>query len=806
MTQSKTVLVVDDNDENLYMIEVLLKSQNYDVATAKDGREALALAKKETPFLIISDILMPVMDGFVLCQQWKQDDILKKIPFVFYTATYTDIKDEEYALSLGADKFIRKPMEPDLFLHEIGKVIAEHKEMNLDVSEPLIKDEEETYRLYSSRLVNKLEKKMFELEEEIEKRKNTEIELLKAKKEWQDIFHAIGNPAFIIDSEYNIIHKNRTGEKLLQESASVSSEGKCYNLIHNSPNPPEHCPIFDIHSGKITETGEIEIESAGCSYLITCTPVYDENDNLEKIIHISTDITNRKIAEKSLVESEEKFKGVFHNAHIGIAITDKNGALQDFNEEFREILEYERSELQQMDITSFTYPEDLEKELVFSQQLHDGSLNSYRMQKRYNTKNNSIKWVELTVSAVRNSDGEIDQFISTVLDIDEQVKALEVQRQLEVELRQTQKIESIGKLAGGIAHDFNNILSAIIGYVELSLHRAETNSPITDYLNEIYSAGLRAKDLVQQILTFARKTDGKMLLIKPDLVADEVLKLLKATTQASINIESHFNVTARILGDPTLLHQLFMNICTNSIQAMETAGGTLRVSLQDGSCTFSDERGDIPSWRECVLIKISDTGMGIPAKYMESIFDPYFTTKEQGKGTGLGLSTVHGIVKKFGGNMFVESEEKVGTTFTINIPSVKHDGTEELVESQTILRGEERILFIDDEPSLAKLGQTLLSNLGYKVTTLTSSVEALERFRAAPDSFDLVITDMAMPHLSGDVLSSEMLKIRSDIPIIMLTGFSDKIDKDEALKIGIKKFALKPLDSYSISRIIRELL
>lgn len=806
MSQSKTVLVVDDNDQNLYMIEVLLKSQNYDIVTAKDGQEALALAKKEPPFLVISDILMPIMDGFVLCQQWKQDDILKKIPFVFYTATYTDLKDEEYALSLGADKFIRKPMEPDLFLNEIGKVIEEQKEKNIGVSEPLIKDEEETYRLYSSRLVNKLEKKMFELEEEIEKRKNTEIELLKAKKEWQDIFQAISNPAFIIDSEYNILHTNRTGEELLKESASIIGGGKCYNLIHNSATPPENCPIFNIHSGKITETGEFEFESGECSYLMTCTPVYDENRKLEKIIHISTDITNRKIAEKSLVESEEKFKGVFHNAHIGIAITDENGALQDFNEEFREIMEYERSELKQMNITAFTYDEDLEKELAFFKKMQDGSLNTYRMQKRYITKNRSIKWVELTVSAVRNSDGQIDQFISTVLDIDEQVKALEVQRQLEAELRQSQKIESIGNLAGGIAHDFNNILSAIIGYAELSLYGDEKNTPITDYLNEIYSAGMRAKELVQQILTFARKTDGKMLLIKPDLIADEVLKLLKPTTQASINIETNLNVTARILGDPTQLHQLFMNICTNSIQAMDTAGGTLRVSLEDSICTFSGELEDPPSRRECVQIKISDTGMGIPKKDIESIFDPYFTTKEQGKGTGLGLSTVHGIVKRFGGNIFVESEEKVGTTFTINIPSVKNDVEEELVEGQTILRGNERILFIDDEPSLAKLGQTLLSNLGYNVTTFTSSVEALERFRSAPDSFDLVITDMAMPHLSGDVLSSEMLKIRSDIPIIMVTGFSDKIDKPGALKIGIKRFAFKPLDIFSISRIIRELL
>ena len=246
MANGNTVLVVDDNDQNLYLIEVLLKSQNFHVTTAKDGKQALEKARKDIPFMIISDILMPVMDGFTLCRAWKQDDLLKEVPFVFYTATYTDQKDEEYALSLGADKFIRKPMEPDLFLEQIQTVLKESLEKSLPTHEPLVKDEDEDYKLYSERLVNKLEKKMFQLEEEIETRKKVEIELRDSKKEWKDIFQAIGNPAFIIDNEYNILNAN-----LAAINASKVSENELKKIPNREyttgslSSPADETSVYD---------------------------------------------------------------------------------------------------------------------------------------------------------------------------------------------------------------------------------------------------------------------------------------------------------------------------------------------------------------------------------------------------------------------------------------------------------------------------------------------------------------------------------------------------------------------------------
>lgn len=809
MTDVHTVLVVDDNSQNIYLMEVLLKSQNFQVVTARDGKQALAIARKEIPYLIISDILMPVMDGFTLCREWKQDNRLKKVPFIFYTATYTEKKDEEYALSIGADRFIRKPMEPDLFIEQIQAVLKESLKESIPVKEPLVKDDDENYKLYSERLVNKLEKKMFELENEIEKRKKTETDLRESKKEWKDIFQAIGNPAFIIDPEYNILKANGAAMEAM-EAINITEENlkkkKCYEIFHTAQKPNIRCPMSTLLQTHQIESGETEIEQLGGSYIVSCTPVFDENNKLKKAIHIATDISELKKTEKSLRDSEKKFKSVFDNAHIGIVIANKIGELDDFNEDFRKILGYERAELKGMNFADFTFPDDLEKEYEYFNQITSGSLDTFRMQKRYVTKSKDIKWIELTVSAVRENNGEIRHILGMVLDIDDQKKSEEMKNQLEMQLRQSQKMESIGNLAGGIAHDFNNILSAIIGYTELSFPDVKKGSVLEDNLNEILHAGTRAGDLVKQILTFARKADEKIERIRPDDTVREVTKLLRSATPASIEIRTDFDTASHIMGNSIQLHQLFMNLFTNSIQSMEDSGGVLDVRIKDN--VFPSLFGDALDVQagEHILITVSDTGCGIPRDLMDSIFDPYFTTKEQGRGTGLGLSTVHGIVKAYGGDITVKSVENKGTTFNIYLPIAKSNPKTKSRKNVSIPKGTERILFVDDEPSLSDLGSKTLGRLGYKVTAMTSSFEALKKFRSDPNAFDLVITDMAMPNLTGDRLSSELIKIRPDIPVILLTGFSKKLHQDDALKLGIKAFAYKPLVLSKIAKIIRTVL
>jgi PAS domain S-box-containing protein len=377
-------------------------------------------------------------------------------------------------------------------------------------------------------------------------------------------------------------------------------------------------------------------------------------------------------------------------------------------------------------------------------------------------------------------------------------------KEMEEKLRHSQKIEAIGTLAGGIAHDFNNILASIIGFTELALDESQKGTVLEDSLQEVYSAGKRAKDLVKQILAFARQSDEQRGPIQPRKLAKEVLQFIRSTIPATIEIRQDINSDSWILGNATQVHQVLMNLCANAAHAMEDSGGVLKVSLKD---VVLDKK-DLTGMRQgdYIEIVVSDTGVGIAPDKIESIFDPYFTTKDPGEGTGMGLAVVHGIVESYGGKISVDSQLGKGATFRIYLPITrKRSVTHEYVPEQ-LPSGTERILFVDDEAPIAKMGSQILERLGYSVTTLTSSIEALELFQAKPDDFDLVVTDMTMPNMTGDKLAVELMKIRSDIPVILCTGYSKKISDEIAAEIGIKAFAYKPVVKADLAKIVRKVL
>ena len=311
-------------------------------------------------------------------------------------------------------------------------------------------------------------------------------------------------------------------------------------------------------------------------------------------------------------------------------------------------------------------------------------------------------------------------------------------KRMEEELLRAQKLESVGVLAGGIAHDFNNILSSIIGFTELSLDDVEKGTDLEDSLQEIYAAGKRAKDLVKQILTFARQSDEKTRPVKPGNIAEEVIKFIRASIPSTIEIRKNIESDSLIMGNVTQVHQVLMNLCTNAAHAMENTGGILELRMKDVAMA-----GNKPAKSGDYLeIKVSDTGIGIPPDILGSIFEPYFTTKATGEGTGMGLALVHGIVESYGGKISVESSVGKGSTFTICLPITRKSGIKSHDEAMDLPTGTERILFVDDEVSIAKMDGQILERLGYSVTTRTSSVEALELFQVKPAAFDLIITDM----------------------------------------------------------------
>ncbi len=372
------------------------------------------------------------------------------------------------------------------------------------------------------------------------------------------------------------------------------------------------------------------------------------------------------------------------------------------------------------------------------------------------------------------------------------------------QLRQSQKMEAIGTLAGGIAHDFNNILSAIMGFTELSLYEVDEGSKIKSRLEKILNASNRAKELVMQILTFSHQTEYEKRPLKLRLIVNDALDLMRASLPASIDIKKELQSSSHILADQTQIHQVIMNLCTNAGHAMKKNGGTLGVTLKDINIKQEDhDTNPELSPGQYVMLTILDTGCGIRPDVMERIFDPYFTTKEKDKGTGLGLSVVHGIIRKFHGHIAINSQLGKGSEFTIYLPLFFTSNTPGAEKEPIVVGNNERILFIDDEFFQTELAEQFLTRLGYQVVTSNDSINAYNIFVEEQGRFDLVITDMIMPKMTGKTLAEKILKITPGIPIILCSGYSDDIDSTSLKSMGIDQYLIKPVGIQEMTRAIK---
>ena len=417
------------------------------------------------------------------------------------------------------------------------------------------------------------------------------------------------------------------------------------------------------------------------------------------------------------------------------------------------------------------------------------------------------RWYECRDQAIQWPDGRIVR-IEIATDITDRKNTEREKLMLESQLRQAQQMEAIGTLAGGIAHDFNNILSPIIAYSEIAMMDLAPDNTIRQYLHHISKAAERARDLVKQILTFARKREKEKISLKISHIAEEAVRFLKSTIPSTIKIE--YNCMTKhdtVIADPTQMNQIVMNLCTNAAYAMREKGGILGIALNDVYLGT----GDTPRINDLapghyLRLSVKDTGSGISPKIMDKIFEPYFTTKGVGEGTGLGLAVVHGIVKDHSGDITIDSEVGKGTTFHVFMPVVEVELPLETKTHNDIPGGNEHILLVDDEKEIVDMIRTMLEKLGYKITTQTSSVEALEVFRNDPEKYDLVITDMTMPGMTGKDLAQKLMDIRPEIPIILCTGFSDQIDEQSARDLGIELFIMKPIMISKIAQAIRDIL
>jgi len=665
------ILILDDREDGRYLLEILLRGNGYEVESVSNGSIALDKLKTDRFDLIISDILMPVMDGFQFCHKVKTEETLRDIPFIFYTATYTGPKDEEFAVKIGANRFIRKPCEPDEFMSTIQEVLKTAGQLKTSASETLPIPEKEVLQLYSERLVRKLEQKMLEAE---------------------------------------------------ADARALQSEKK-------------------------------------------------------------------------------KFQVLADELPLGMTLIGSDGSFRYLNPRFAELFGYSLTDLPNVKIWfEKAYPDSnyREKEIALWQRAQQFGHSSIPDPWTVQIKcfDGSVKQVRIRPAFLATG----DQLV-TYEDVSEQIR-------MEAKLRQAQKMEAIAALASGIAHDFNNILTAVMGYAEMAEQKIQQGSIIADYISGILQAAHRAKQLAGHILAFSRQSERERIPLALHLVVKEVLSLLRSTLPATIEIRQNADIDGVVFADPTQMHQVLMNLCTNAFHAMRKKGGILEIDLKKATLTTA-EAALIPGLTSGLYLQLTvkDTGSGMTPDIMSRIFDPYFTTKPEGEGTGLGLSVTHEIVKSYHGAINVASIPGEGTTFHVYLPGMEHAAEHPPKFDQKILpQGSERVLYVDDESVLAALAGKMLEMLGYAVVTKISAIEALALFKSDPQAFDLVITDLTMPHMTGVALAKELRQIRPDLPIIICSGNSSPDEEQEAFGSGFQGFLRKPYTRHKLAALVRQVL
>lgn len=510
------------------------------------------------------------------------------------------------------------------------------------------------------------------------------------------------------------------------------------------------------------------------------------------------DITERKNTEKQI----SRLVSAIEQSAETIVLTDTKGIIEYVNPAFEKVMGYSRKEVINTStplITQAQQQDPMYKQLlatISAGKTWEGRLTNLR-------KDGSQIIEEGTISPVLNITGEHVGYVSVKRDITEQIR-------LEGDLRQAQKMEAVGTLAGGIAHDFNNILTAIFGYTDLALMHTDNIAKLEKDLSEVRQATIRARDLVKQILAFSRKSEQAKQPLQIALIVKEVVKLLRSSIPSTIEIKQQIlAANETVLADPTQIHQIVMNLCTNAYQAMRKTGGVLGISLRNVTIKEMEKRLGKPLRPKNYLeLEITDTGSGMSPATIDKIFEPYFTTKEMGEGTGLGLAVVHGIIQDHQGIIHVESEQGKGTVFTIYLPTTNSEETENTPHKKQldINHNHSHIMLVDDEENILDIGRHIFEMYGYQISTFNNPSEALSAFNQDPTKYDLLITDMTMPEMTGMELAGMTMKIRADLPVILCTGYSDLINQEAALLFGIKEYMAKPLSMVKLVATVQRIL
>jgi len=528
------------------------------------------------------------------------------------------------------------------------------------------------------------------------------------------------------------------------------------------------------------------------------TKIQRTRDELEMRVEKRTAELQKEIEERIL--AEEKYRKLMEASPVAIAVYDMKGYTVYINPAFTFTFGWTLEELQGKKI-DFIPEESLPQTFKMIKRLKQGERCHGFETRRYN-KNKDILDVSISFDVWRGQDGMPKGSVVILHDITQR-------KQLEMQLYQSRKMEAIGTLAGGIAHDFNNILSGIFSFSQLALRHIDNPERARKDIGYISQGSQRAADLIQQILTFSRKTEYQKQTIELYDVVKEALKLLRSSIPATIEIQDNVDSKARVLADPTQMHQVIMNLCTNAYHAMRKKGGVLIVELNEVEVSEQEMQADVNLLPGAYLkLVVSDTGCGMENNILEKVFDPYFTTKETGKGTGFGLALVQAIVEEHDGYVKAFSIPEMGSSFSVYLPILEQtiDTYSAVPDVWSLVGGTETIMVVDDEEAIRESIRELLEDCGYTAASFENGVKAFQEFEKDPDRFDLIITDMTMPRMAGDELAIKILNVRKGMPIILCTGYSENITEAKTIEIGIRRYFQKPISNEHLTLLIREVL
>lgn len=644
--------------------------------------------------------------------------------------------------------------------------------------------------------------------QDITRKKQAEEAIRIHEENLKSLFNAINESVGLIDKNGILIAANETFARRLGKTVEEILGTRVFDhvqmevkenrkrIIEEVIRTGEHAIFEDAHFGRWLHH--------------RIYPIADKKGRVDRLAVYAMNITEtkkqeaeRKKFEKELLRRNQFIETILDNLPIGLAVNYiDEGKATYINKKFEEIYGWPKEELENIE-RFFTriYPDPEYREMIRTRIMTDIESGDPEKMQWDGIGITTQKGEKRIISAKNIPLYEQNFMISTVQDTTESKK-------LQERLQQAQKMEAIGNLAGGIAHDFNNILYPIIGMAELLMDDLPKGSIQYENAEEILKAGVRASDLVKQILAFSRQSEQKRAPLAVQLVVKEVLRLSRSTIPTDIEITQDIQPDCgKILADPTQIHQIAMNLITNAFHAVENTGGTISVCLQETQISQEDHP-EIPlEPGKYLKFSVTDTGTGIEPEIREKIFEPYFTTKNPGRGTGLGLAVVYGIVKEYHGDIRVYSEAGRGTAFHVFLPVVKETKEQEaFAPAAAAITGRERILLVDDEDPIVRLETDMLTKLGYNVTPFTDSEKALEAFRKNPEGFDLLITDMSMPKMTGVHLAKQVISLRPGMPVILCTGFSERINRDTALSMGIRELVIKPVVRMEMAKTVRRIL